>query len=73
MQIYYVRGRDHLSQPFSAVVQAINEATARELVRRELEKVPILFWCEAVGDAFRGETEQRIVLDWWETPAPSPS
>jgi len=61
MQIYYARGRDHLNQPFSFIVQAKTEETAKKLVCDVLKKVPILFWCEAVGDAFKGETGEHIV------------
>lgn len=61
MQIYFARGRDHQNQMFSFIVQAKSEETALKLIRDELKQVPILFWCEAVGDAFKGETDEHIV------------
>ena len=61
MNIYHAHGRAHNLDPFSFVVQAETEETARRLVRDVLTEDPIQFYCKHVGMAFAGEWDERVI------------
>lgn len=61
MNIYHAHGRDSQRDSFCFVVRAETEETARRLVLDVLNEDPIQFYCNHVGLAFKGETDETVI------------
>lgn len=61
MNIYHAHGRDQHRNSFSFVVRAETEETARRLVLDVMNEDPIQFYCNRVGLALEGETDETVI------------